>query len=1086
MKKSLLALSVVSALAGLSAASFAAELGKVTLDGEEITVSTSDAAFGEDGKTVSADTAVLTPGESLAVSGLTISVGSKDAPGKTVSVSNSSNAGNGTSLTLGNDKTESVTVTGGAVDWAFVNYGKTDITAKTVTGDFSASQYGFHVGNATESAEAPANAASLTITADTIRIDAQSRALLAFSNGQMTLLGNADIQSGDVALEARGNASVSINAGDAGAAFATRITGDIEFGTTNVDGGDSHGSGKAVDAYVTIALNGADSVWNGRSYMSYTVLEDGEEKTYTTADVAHPNPDHTDYFGTVGHFALSVNDGASWNTTGDAFANTLTLNGGSIALAADSALYTGAFEVSGKGNTLSADSAQVKGTITLLNGAELSAGLLTAYTDIAKDGDVVTGASAKLDLTGDGTLRITDAFTYSAAGLTAMTDAYSGIGVIFDKATLSIAADEAGSPVIIPAKATVNLLAKGEGTDIASGGELSILGTLAVTDDAEGGVSAAKLGAATVKDGGTLHIQTALNAGEIHAEAGSSILVGTDEKSGKFYAESLKLAGTLFLDPVWKDGVANASEAAFNLSGDLDGSLIAGRNSVAEIGSADTANLKAALAAIGRTVAENDLKAAVYVNKAVTLGSGGLMQADGTLEAVPETLTSGVLIAEGSALIVNAGAAESGAAVTGSGGSFDVQGALYIDKAEAGKSITVADGFDSVTVAQNPLAVNRLITLTKADSGDGALILDAAVNTKLTGSSLASNTLVASASGALGVGADRISALFSAGSGLSDGEALSAYNSMALMGTASAAQALAVNTANMIADSVESHGLLLAAYAHEKEGFDLWADVTGSFSRASHYQAGNASYGYKSDIAGAAIGGDYTLGNGAAVGSVFNFGTGSARGRGAGTGIKNDLSYYALNLYEAWNTPYVNLISNIGYSVAKNEIKHGGYKGKPDVKTFSVGVRAEKDFKAAGSVTLTPHIGIRYMNVDMESFTAGGFKYSANKLNLAQIPVGVSVSGDFDFANGAKVKPFADVTVSPALGNKKAKNTFGLEGAAVSDTFSARVANDALYQGKVGLNAAKGNHSLAVSYGLGAGSGSRFDQTLQAKYRFSF
>jgi hypothetical protein len=1085
MKKTLLALSVVSALAGLSAASFAAELGKVTIDGKQTAVSSSDTNLGEDGKSLSLDTALLSSGESLTLSGSNISVGSKDSDGRTVSVSNRTNAGSHTALIVGNEKTDSVTITGGATDWEFVNYGKTDITAKTVTGDFSASQFGFHVGNSTEAAVAPENAASLTIKADSISISAQSRALLAFSNGQMTLLGNADITSEDVALEARGNASVSINAGEAGAAFTTKIKGDIEFGTTNVDGGDSHDSGKAVDAHVTIALNGADSVWDGRSYMSYVVLEDGKEVEYKTSDVAHPDPDHTDYFGTVGHFTLSVADGAAWNTTGDAFANTLTLNGGSLSLADGSALYTGTFEVKGTGNVLTADNAQVSGTIKLLDGAELSAGLLTAYRDFEKDGDVITGASAKLDLTGDGSLRITDAFTYSAAGLAGLTDAYSGIGVIFDNASLYVAADQAGSDVVIPAKAAVNLLAKGESTDIASGGVLSIHGAVSVTDDAAGGHSAAKLGAASVKDGGKLNVETLLKADSIHAESGSQILVGTDERNGKFYAESLKLEGTLFLDPVWKDGVANASEAAFNLNGTLDGSLIAGRNSIVEIGSADTGSLKAALATIGRTVAEKDLKAALYVNKAVTLGSGGLIRVDGTLESVPETEASGVSVADSSSLILNAGAAD-GTIITGAGGTFDVQGALYIDNAEAGKSIAVAEGFDSVSVAGSPMAVNRLITLSKEKPEAGTLILGAAVNTVLTGASLAPNTLAASVSGAAGEGANRISALFAAGSGLSDIDAVSAYNSMALMGTASAAQVLAINTANMIADSVETHGSLLASYAHEREGFDLWADVTGSFSKASHYQAGNTSYGYKSDIAGAAVGGDYTLGNGAAVGLVFNFGTGSARGRGAGAGIKNDLSYYALNLYEAWNTPYVNLISNIGYSVTKNEIKHQGYKGKPDVKTFSVGIRAEKDFKAAESVTLTPHAGIRYMNVDMESFNAGGFRYSAKKLNLTQIPVGVAVSGDFEFKNGARVKPFADVTVSPALGNKKAKNTFGLEGAAVSDTFSARAANNALYQGKVGLNASKGSHSLAVSYGLGAGSGSRFDQTLQAKYRFSF
>jgi len=38
------------------------------------------------------------------------------------------------------------------------------------------------------------------------------------------------------------------------------------------------------------------------------------------------------------------------------------------------------------------------------------------------------------------------------------------------------------------------------------------------------------------------------------------------------------------------------------------------------------------------------------------------------------------------------------------------------------------------------------------------------------------------------------------------------------MGTASAAQAMAVNGANLIADTLDQHGSVLAAYAHEKTG----------------------------------------------------------------------------------------------------------------------------------------------------------------------------------------------------------------------------------------------------------------------------
>jgi outer membrane autotransporter protein len=182
----------------------------------------------------------------------------------------------------------------------------------------------------------------------------------------------------------------------------------------------------------------------------------------------------------------------------------------------------------------------------------------------------------------------------------------------------------------------------------------------------------------------------------------------------------------------------------------------------------------------------------------------------------------------------------------------------------------------------------------------------------------------------------------------------------------------------------------------------------------------------------------------------------------------------------------VNLIANIGYTLGKNEISQQGYKGKPDVNTFSVGVRAEKAHRITDSFTVTPHIGIRYMNVDMDSFTAGGFKYSAKKVNFAEIPVGVSVSGETTASCGASIKPFADFTLAPALGTKKARNSFGIAGSSATDTFSARVANSNLYQGKVGLEASKGNHSLGFSYGIGAGSDGRVDQNLQAKYRYSF
>ena len=334
-----------------------------------------------------------------------------------------------------------------------------------------------------------------------------------------------------------------------------------------------------------------------------------------------------------------------------------------------------------------------------------------------------------------------------------------------------------------------------------------------------------------------------------------------------------------------------------------------------------------------------------------------------------------------------------------------------------------------------------------------------------------------------GLGAERVIALTT---DTTADSAVKALNSIALMATAGAAQVVSVNASNMIADTLDQHGSLLASYTHEKRGADLWVDLNGSFSKASGYKAGSSSYGYKSDLAGATIGADYAFGNGVTAGAAFSIGTGSARGQGNGSGVKNDIDYWGVNLYGVWATPYVNLIGNVGYLQTKNEIFQSGYKGKPDVKTVSVGVKAEKALQLNESITVTPHVGVRYFNVDMDSFTAGGFKYSSDKANLVQVPFGVAFNANLKASCGAEVKPFIDVQVAPAFGDRKATNKFALAGGSASDSIEARIANNAMYSAKIGVEATRGNHSFGLNYGIASGNYGRVDQALQAKYRYSF
>lgn len=90
----------------------------------------------------------------------------------------------------------------------------------------------------------------------------------------------------------------------------------------------------------------------------------------------------------------------------------------------------------------------------------------------------------------------------------------------------------------------------------------------------------------------------------------------------------------------------------------------------------------------------------------------------------------------------------------------------------------------------------------------------------------------------------------------------------------------------------------------------------------------------------------------------------------------------------------------------------------------------EKPLALNETVTVMPHIGLRYLHIDMDSFSAGGFRYGADKAGLIQTPVGVALNGSLKTANGMQVKPFIDITITPAFGDRKTDNRFGRKEAA--------------------------------------------------------
>ncbi len=127
------------------------------------------------------------------------------------------------------------------------------------------------------------------------------------------------------AIDTRGNATININTD--GQQHTTVLNGDIVFETPYTPE-DTQNSGNLINSNVNINLSGEESSWTGRAYQEYQVKNDKNEYVYIkSAELDAPD----DYnYGDVIGFKMNINNGASWNMTGDSFINNVTVENGGV------------------------------------------------------------------------------------------------------------------------------------------------------------------------------------------------------------------------------------------------------------------------------------------------------------------------------------------------------------------------------------------------------------------------------------------------------------------------------------------------------------------------------------------------------------------------------------------------------------------------------------------------------------------------------------------------------------------------------------------------------------------------------------
>ena len=406
---------------------------------------------------------------------------------------------NGGVINVGGDSTKSVIITSTSDGINAVNLEKKGAAFVSVKASESVSivsdTFALWAQNGTQSTQAPESHSSITVEAPTISIEGKEEAIVAFSNGEINVTGNATIKGGSALIDTRGYASVNINRDNSNA--TTVLEGDIVFETPNVEGGDGNFSGNLIDAFVNINLSGEGSSWTGRSYQSYKYVD---ASNGTVAVVTSEIGENREYFGQVSGLVLSVAKGAKWETTGDSFANVLNMDSGNLSLAADSVLHANDFIVAGDSNTINfGNGANINGTIE---------------------------DQGTLYMTGD-------------------VSSFTGVLNVMGKASVGLTAEEAsetlnpmqGSVLVVKAGTTLNgsTSVGSSASATSNGSSLSVLsdGTLAIvaTDDYTEGTPLVTVGTASTEDGSTVKLVNAVKIAD-----GTTVFATSDGSAPSEYS----------------------------------------------------------------------------------------------------------------------------------------------------------------------------------------------------------------------------------------------------------------------------------------------------------------------------------------------------------------------------------------------------------------------------------------------------------------------------------------------------------------------------------------------------------------------
>ena len=764
----------------------------------------------------------------------------------------------------------------------------------------------------------------------------------------------------------------------------------------------------------------------------------------------------------------------------------------------ETAANVNAAKVSGAALTLNGTGdlvTSVSGSTTTVKGITLASGGSLTTTGSANGGAKI-GAVLKADAT-DAT---------DASGATALTVADNGV--------LTVSQTGLAENTLV----NVDTLTIGKGAQLTAGitkdadaasGDPATYGEIKAGTLNVAGKLDASNSTVTVTSGATFTGDVASTVKTLSISgATTTVGVGTKDAAGKLVVGNVSGDGKIFADPAFVNGVSQShSTVAVGKVSD-NSTVVAGQNSVVAVGFKDTAAADAAFAKTGFVLADttaenapaNAVNSVLYV-QGTKDANGAHVSATGKFAATNESGSTtysgqGVQINAGSLLVVDASTVDAtygNTAVFKGNVNVEKGAKVYLANVVNGNTIKLGTDaqFNGDLHFEGDLLLNEqmsgpTVTIKSADLktlksefGDVAGIdaawgmFDEGANLNNNSKSAAFNKWLYTSTSSAGVASgDRVDTV----------RLNKIAADVASLGATTGVQTMTMDAVNQMGETVADRVSLLTQRA---AGVNVWAAANGGMFEAKSLFDGA---GYESDIYSGVLGVDYQFACNAVLGAALTIGTADTDNKNSGVKASTDSDLVGFSVYTSKTfADVIGVSADIGYLTASNDVTANGYgqswKFSQDTDAFTIGLRTEV-LAEVGAVKLVPHIGIRYTALSTDGFEAG-YKTEIDDQNIFQMPVGVTVSGDFQTGDWT-VAPKFDLSFVPTFGDKDADLKLGITGVNATDDLAVRVIDSNPVQATLGVNATNGAWGFGLNYKLGVGSDDRMNNTFNVNVRYAF